>query len=354
MGTLIYIDPIIALTSLSSFGIIYTFIAVITKRKLTYNSIDIANEQTNVVKVLQEGLGAIRDVLIDGTQKLYTKSYGFSVRKLLKATGDNQFITLFPRYAMETIGMLLIAGFAYYAFKYMTNDGGINGVLPVLGALALAAQRLLPLLQQIYGNWSGVFGSEKALEEVLELLNQPMPDYLIADQIKPLNFKKYIYLKDISFKYNESSETILEAINLKIKKGSRIGIVGNTGSGKSTLLDLLMFLLKPTTGEILVDETPLSMSNLRNWQTSIAHVPQTIYLSDGTIAENIAFGVSRDKIEMNLVKSVSKQAKLFDFIETLEAGFDSMVGERGVKLSGGQKQRIGIARALYKIFCTYS
>ena len=111
---------------------------------------------------------------------------------------------------------------------------------------------------------------------------------------------------------------------------------------------LLMFLLKPTTGEILVDETPLSMSNLRNWQTSIAHVPQTIYLSDGTIAENIAFGVSRDKIEMNLVKSVSKQAKLFDFIETLEAGFDSMVGERGVKLSGGQKQRIGIARALYK------
>ena len=218
LGTLIYIDPIIALTSLSSFGIIYTFIAVITKRKLTYNSIDIANEQTNVVKVLQEGLGAIRDVLIDGTQKLYTKSYGFSVRKLLKATGDNQFITLFPRYAMETIGMLLIAGFAYYAFKYMTNDGGINGVLPVLGALALAAQRLLPLLQQIYGNWSGVFGSEKALEEVLELLNQPMPDYLIADQIKPLNFKKYIYLKDISFKYNESSETILEAINLKIKK----------------------------------------------------------------------------------------------------------------------------------------
>ena len=348
LGTLVYIDPIIAITSLSTFGIIYALIAIFTKRKLASNSRDVAFEQTQVVQVLQEGLGAIRDVLIDGTQKIYANNYGLSVRKLLKATGDNQFITISPRYAMETIGILLIAGFAYYAFIYEAENGGINAMFPVLGALALAAQRLLPLLQQIYGNWSGLYGNEKALEEVLHLLNQPMPAYLNLEKTEPLVLKKTIALKNLSFKYADNSPLILDDVNFSFEKGSKIGVVGNTGSGKSTLLDLLMYLLKPTNGQILVDDIPLSDFNLRNWQRSIAHVPQNIFLTDGTIAENIAFSVAEEKINHNFVIDAAKQAKLLDFIETLDDKFETKVGERGVKLSGGQKQRIGIARALYK------
>ena len=348
LGTLIFIDPLIALISLAAFGSIYAVIGVFTKRKLYLNSQDVANEQTNVIKVLQEGLGAIRDVLIDGSQKIYTKSYGFSVRKLLQATGENQFITLFPRYIMETIGMILIASFAYYSFIFLIDDGGINGMLPTLGALALAAQRLLPLLQQIYGNWSAIFGNEKALVEVLELLNQPMPIYEIEDSTRPIQLKKDIQLRDLSFKYGKSGPLILDEVNFILKKGSKIGIVGNTGSGKSTLLDLIMFLLKPSKGQILVDDIPLTEENIRQWQLSIAHVPQNIYLADGTIAENIAFGIANKKVNLELVKDSARKAELFNFIQTLEDGFMTNVGERGVKLSGGQRQRIGIARALYK------
>ena len=345
MFTLIIIDPIVAFFSVFSFGTFYGVIAWLTRERLMENSKCIAKEQTYVIKALQDGLGAIRDVLIDGTQEIYCGLYRNAILKLQHAIGQNNFISLAPRYAMEALGMALIAVFVI-VLSY--REGGIAAALPVLGVLALAAQRLLPLMQQLYGNWSVVAGSKTALADVLSLLDQPLPSIADNALLKPLIFKGEIQFDCVSFSYGNNGPIVLDQINLKIPKGARIGFIGSTGSGKSTALDLLMGLLNPTQGRILVDGLAINDNHKRAWQKTIAHVPQSIFLADGTIAENIAFGVPEDKIDIDLVRKVAQQAHIAEFIESRSEGYTAFVGERGVRLSGGQRQRIGIARALYK------
>lgn len=345
ISTLIYINPYIASIAIFCFGSSYALIGWKTRIRLKLNSQCIAYQQTQVVKTLQEGLGAIRDVLLDGTQSIYTNTYKNSISHLLKATGENQFITLGPRYVMETVGMVLVAIFAY---SLNNQSGGIGAALPVLGALAVGAQRLMPLLQQLYGNWSVVTGSQATLKDVLDLLEQPLPKYVGDLSPKPLTFSKEIRLEKVCFRYEEKGDWILNDFSFSIPKGARIGFIGKTGSGKSTLLDLLMRLLEPTQGYIAVDGCNLTEQNRRAWQLAIAHVPQHIYLADASIAENIAFGVESSQIDFELVKDAAEQAQLVDFIETLPEGYRTIVGERGARLSGGQRQRIGIARAMYK------
>ncbi|QWD00742.1 ABC transporter ATP-binding protein [Polynucleobacter paneuropaeus] len=345
ISTLIYINPYVASIAIFCFGSSYAFIGWKTRIRLKINSQSIAYQQIQVVKTLQEGLGAIRDVLLDGAQSIYTNTYKHSINHLLKATGENQFITLGPRYVMETVGMVLVAIFAY---SLNNQSGGIGAALPVLGALAVGAQRLMPLLQQLYGNWSVVTGSQATLKDVLDLLEQPLPRYLGDLAPKPLTFSKEIRFKRVCFRYEEKGDWILKDFSFSIPRGARIGFIGKTGSGKSTLLDLLMMLLEPTQGYIAVDGCNLTEQNKRAWQLAIAHVPQHIYLADASIAENIAFGVESGQIDFELVKHAAVQAQLVDFIETLPEGYSTIVGERGARLSGGQRQRIGIARAMYK------
>jgi ATP-binding cassette, subfamily B, bacterial PglK len=345
ISTLIYINPYVASISIFCFGSCYALIGWKTRIRLKINSQSIAYQQTQAVKTLQEGLGAIRDVLLDGTQSIYTKTYKNSINHLLKATGENQFITLGPRYVMETIGMVLVAIFAY---SLNNQSGGIGAALPVLGALAVGAQRLMPLLQQLYGNWSVVTGSQATLKDVLDLLEQPLPKYVGDLSPKPLTFSKEIRFERVCFRYEEKGDWTLKDFSFSIPKGARIGFIGKTGSGKSTLLDLLMMLLEPTQGYIVVDGCNLTEQNRRAWQLAIAHVPQHIYLADASIAENIAFGVESSQIDFESVKDAAEQAQLVDFIETLPEGYSTIVGERGARLSGGQRQRIGIARAMYK------
>lgn len=345
LATLFFINPIVATVAALSFGVSYGIIAWSTRRRNKINSQCIAQEQTQVVKTLQEGLGAIRDILLDGTQTIYCEAYKNSILRLQKATGENQYITLGPRYVMEALGMVLIAAFAY---TLSTQPGGIGAALPVLGALALGAQRLMPLLQQLYGNWSVVAGSQASLMDVLELLEQPLPEDAHARLPDPLSFKESISFDNVSFQYVSDGPWILNNIDLTIPKGARIGFVGSTGSGKSTALDLLMSLLEPTRGRLLVDGKPVSGEHRRAWQRTIAHVPQSIYLADATIAENIAFGVPPDQIDLGSVRQAAEQAHIAEFIEASPRGYNATVGERGVRLSGGQRQRIGIARALYK------
>ncbi len=343
--TLLVIDPVVASIAVTSFGFCYGMIALLTRRRLRNNSQCIAQQQTKVVNVLQEGLGAIRDILLDGTQNIYSESYKKYTQQLLRATGENQYITLAPRFIMEALGMVLIGAFAYVLGN---QQGGIGPALPILGALALAAQRLLPLLQQLYGNWSFVTGSQAVLIDVLNLLDQPLPEDALLPLPAPLHFQCSISFENVCFRYVHSGPWVLRGINLTISKGSRIGFVGSTGSGKSTALDLLMALLVPTQGRILVDGAPVSGKHQRAWQRTIAHVPQSIYLADVTIAENIAFGIPPDKIDMDRVRQAANQAQVSEFIEGHQEGYGAIVGERGVRISGGQRQRIGIARALYK------
>lgn len=345
MTALVAFDPSVAVTALIIFGAGYGLVAWQTRRRLARNSQCIAEDQTSVVKALQEGLGAIRDVLLDGTQAVYIEGYGRAIGPLQRATGENIFINQAPRYAMETLGMILVAALAYSLTR---TSGDVGAALPILGALGLGAQRLLPLLQQLYGNWSYVSGSRASLVDVLALLDQPLPDEIGRPLPPPLEFRNCVTFDNVRFRYGSSGPWILDGINLTIKKGGRVGIVGSTGSGKSTALDLLMALIDPTEGRMLVDGRSVDSQARRAWQRAIAHVPQNIYLADSTIAENIAFGVRREMIDIDRVREAARLAQIADFVEGRPEGYSAVVGERGVSLSGGQRQRIGIARALYK------
>lgn len=342
--TLLAIDPMIAIVAVISFGVGYGIIAWKTRYRLARNGQCIAQEQTRVVRALQEGLGAIRDVLLDGTQAVYCDVYRKAIQQLQRAGGENTYISQAPRYAMEALGMVLIAALAY-ALSHQA--GGVRDALPVLGALALGAQRLLPLLQHLYGNWAVIAGSKATLIDVLDLLEQPLPEDAHQPAPTPLNFQNTIRFENMHFHYGTDGPWVLDGINLTINKGSRIGFVGNTGSGKSTTLDLLMALLEPTHGRIMVDGQPISIENRRAWQRNIAHVPQSIFLADTTIAENIAFGIPPEQIDLDRVRRAAGQAQIAEFIDSCPLGYKAFVGERGIRLSGGQRQRIGIARALY-------
>ena len=338
------IDAKIALIALVGFGSIYLLIIKLTRKRIKNNSIEIAFQSTNLVKALQEGLGGVRDILVDGSQELYCASYQAADLKLRQAYGNNQFISQSPRYAMEALGMVLIAFLAYI----LTSDEGAESsrAIPILGALALGAQRLLPVLQQFYSSWTLIKGGQKQAEDALELLEQPVSRN--NKQEEKFEFKNSISLVNISFRYAESLPLVVHDLSLRINKGERVGLIGTTGSGKSTTLDILMGLLQPTSGYLEVDQVKVDELNCTAWQKNIAHVPQSIFLSDGTVKENIAFGVPRELIDIKRIKDVARKAKISETIEGWIEGYETNIGERGVKLSGGQRQRLGIARALYK------
>ena len=345
LAMLLAIDTAVAMIAAAGFGVSYGAISWFTRRRLRKNSEHIAAEHTRVVKALQEGLGGIRDVLLDGSQPVYCQVYSEANQRLRRAQGVNIFIGQSPRFAMESLGMVMIAALA---FGLSRQPGGIASALPVLGALALGAQRLLPGLQQAFASWASIAGNQGLLVDTLQLLDQPMSAEQMQPLPAPLAFKSAIRFDRVRFRYGEDRPWVLKDLELVIAKGARIGFVGSTGSGKSTSMDLLMGLLTPTQGQILVDEQPISGSLVRAWQRTIAHVPQTIYLADATVAENIALGVPREAIDLSRVREAARQAQVADFIESRAQGYDSLVGEAGVQLSGGQRQRIGIARALYK------
>ena len=345
MFALVVIDPTVALVATVSFGASYALITRMSSRRLHLNSQRIAHEQTQVLKALQEGLGGIRDVLLDGTQSVYCEIYRQADRPLRLAQGSNSFIAGSPRFIIEGMGMVLISALAYALSRQV---GGIATALPVLGALALGAQRLLPALQQIYGAWASIAGSHASLVDAIELLDQPLSQEHLQPAPAPLLFQGAILFNAVRFRYTSDGPWVLDGLSITIPKGARVGFVGTTGSGKSTALDLLMGLLTPTEGGLLVDALPISGIRLRAWQRSIAHVPQSIFLADTTLAENIAFGVPPNAIDLDRVQQAARQAQIADFIESNQEGYQAHVGERGIRISGGQRQRIGIARALYK------
>lgn len=345
MIALLSINAMVATVAAVGFGTSYVLITVMFRRRLNKNGLRIASEQTQVIKALQEGLGGIRDVLLDGTQPVYYDIFEKSVRPLRQAQSNVIFLAGSPRYIMEAMGMVLIAALA---FVLSYQAGGISAAIPTLGALAIGAQRLLPALQQIYSAWASIAGNYASLVDTIELLDQPFPMEIMQPVSAPLPFQRDICLDAMRFRYTDDGPWVVDGLNLRIPKGSRVGFVGSTGSGKSTTLDLLMGLIKPSEGELLVDDQPISGHRVGAWQRSIAHVPQSIYLSDTSLAENIAFGLPPNAIDMCRVRQAARQAQIADFIESRPGGYGTYIGELGVQLSGGQRQRIGIARALYK------
>ncbi|MGK2910962.1 MAG: ABC transporter ATP-binding protein [Sphingobium sp.] len=352
LAGLLLIDARVALLSTASFGLIYLVVSLATRKRLRANSQIIAQSSTLKMKTVQEGLGGIRDVLIDRSQSVYIKKFSRIDERLRDAQATNALISVAPRFAIESLGMVMIAILALFLVK---GEGGLAAALPILGALALGAQRLLPLLQQTYNGWAQIMNNRSTFFDVLALLDQPgTPDRQDVRRLPTaapeamLPFDRDIRFDQVCFRYAATMPYAVDHVDLHIPKGARVGFMGKTGSGKSTILDLIMGLLEPSDGAILIDGETLTSSNVAAWQNRLAHVPQAIYLSDGPIVENIAFGVAANKIDMKRVHEAARKADIHDYISSQARGYDTLVGERGVRLSGGQRQRIGIARALYK------
>ena len=345
---MVFINWRIAICAAFIFIFAYFMLGLTANKRLARNSRLVSWASEKQVKSLQEGLGAIRDVLMNNTQRTFLSIYENYDRKMRKTQYESQFLTAFPRYSLEGLGLILMS---LIAFSLSRNNSN-NEVIPILGSLALAAQRILPALQLTYSGWASIKSNNQSVQNVINLLNQveEIPPRILVNDVER-NFRN-IKFSNVYYKYPNREKNILNKLDFTIKQGERIGIVGVTGSGKSTLIDIMMGLLKPSKGKIYVDG--IDIHNDKNsyqnafWQSKIANVPQRIFLTDNSIYENIALGERLEKIDMKRVIEVSKQAKILDLIKNLPNGFNTFVGERGVKLSVGQAQRIGIARALYK------
>jgi ATP-binding cassette subfamily B protein len=295
---------------------------------------------------VQESVGGIRDVIIDNSQDIYLDAFGKVSRRVGIASASTAFFATAPRFIVEAAGMAIIA---IVAVLIAGREGGFAYALPLLGAVALGAQRLLPLLQQVYHGWASISGHRSMVVEVLELLRLPIaPEESRGSSIEPLPLHDKISIERVSFAYPGSKLMVLDDVTLEIPRGSIVGVVGKTGSGKSTLADLIMGLIEPTEGRISIDGVPLTGEARLRWRRGIAHVPQAIFLADASIERNIAFGLSHGQIDRDRVRSAGAIAQLHDFVASLPNGYETTIGERGIRLSGGQRQRLGIARAIYK------
>ena len=264
---------------------------------------------------------------------------------------DSIFLSVYPRNILEVIGIVFLISVSLILNFKMNFQ--FKETLPILGAFALGAQRLLPAMQQSYNAWATINAYSSEISKVLESLNQKTLSKFeyISQNIEPayLNLFNNIKLKRIGFRYTQKEPFVLKNINLEFKSGDKIGIKGSTGCGKSTLLDLIMGLLIPSEGQILIDGKDIHKKNLiADWQKQITHVPQSIFLMDNSFAENIAFGIPKENIDFKRVKRAAKMAYINEFIESTKYGYETFAGESGINISGGQKQRIAIARAFYR------
>ena len=347
---LLIFNPLAALLSLLSFAVIYFYLAKILRRNLFMNSQIVANNSQLQIKLMQETLGEIREIILDNKFKKYISLYRKLDRKITISLGDNEVIQLFPRYAIEGLFLILISLITFFMISISLNT---LQILPVLGVFAIGAQKLLPNMQQCFSSWTYIKGNYASIYKVKEILDQPFNKLSeVAKSSDKLQFKNNINLIDICYKYSSNSSEIIKNANFKIQKGERIGIVGKTGTGKSTFLDILMGLIYPSKGDIQIDGVSLLdkkyIDRIIEWRSKIAVVPQNIFLADTTIEENIAFGIDVKHINHKKVRRAAQAAMIDEFINIKPLKYESMVGENGVKLSGGQKQRIAIARALYK------
>jgi len=345
-GSLMIVNSNFTLIAFTGLSLIYLIVQKITQNKLDRNSEVMSKYSVKVIQTLQEGMGAIRDVIIGNKHQAYINKYKRNVIPLRRAQASNSFIGGAPRYLAESIAITFIALMALY----YTRNEIIENTLPLMGALALGAQRMLPLAQQIFGSIAAIRGGNKSLEDALDLLEKKYDIEKRENGEKEIIFNNNIEIKNIEYSYPNTEIKIINKLNLFIRKGEVFGIIGRSGGGKSTLLDILMGLIFAKEGCVCVDGKEINTSNLTNWYEKISHVPQKIFLIDGTIEENIIFDevVLGESVDYELLKKVCEISALSELIETLPNGLNTNIGEGGAKLSGGQRQRIGIARALYR------
>ena len=344
-------DATSAFVIFSTTLVLYVIIARINKKQLIRNSYTVSDSHALTIRNLQIGLGGIRDVLLGNKQQQFLDRYTESDRAYRQAAANTQLLRILPRYLIEIAGVTILASMAAY---YTVSQGGVFGTLPLMGALAMACIRILPAAQQIYNSFVGMQSVHVSVDRVLDILKLPIRKTKKSEEY-PLNApKNSIELSNVWFRFKGDREGkapsgwVLKGVNLSIPVNKTIALVGKTGSGKTTISDIVLGFLFPEKGTLCVDGQRVSEENIASWRTHLASVPQSIFLIDATIKENIAFGEMRDEIDMDKVKQACKLSQIDDFIESRPEKYNEIMGENGIRLSGGQRQRIGIARALYK------
>ena len=321
-------------------GAIYFALGVAARKRLDRYAGRLDEAYGRRIRTVQEGLGGIRDVILDGAQGRVVDDFRAADGEIARAQAGFAYVAAVPRFVIESLGIVTIA---LLALLLARRDGGLVAALPVLGALALGAQRLLPVMQQLYDGWTKIVGNSAVVDDVVRRLSLPVAT--IPEIVAPLPFTKSIEFRDVSYSYADRAHHAVEDLTFSVRRGSRVALVGPTGSGKTTTADLVMGLLVPSRGEILVDGVALTDANRQSWQANVAHVPQMLFLADATVAQNIA---GTREADIDRVREAVGMAQLGDFVAALPDGLDTRVGERAVQISGGQRQRLAIARAIYK------
>ena len=345
LGAVYAVDPFVATMTAMGFIFSYLLVMFFTRTRLSREGSLVPKLSTRLIKLLQESLGGKRDILLDGSQSVYCEIYRDADIQLRSAQGTNMILGQFPRSIIESTALLLLA---FLAYELARKPGGIAAALPMLGILAMSAQRMLPVMQQAYAAWSSIKNGQHAVQDILDILNEELSESSTQPKPSPMLLISTIEFNNLGFRYAPDLPWIFHGIDLRVQKGERLGIMGASGIGKSTLLDVVMGLLEPTVGSVDIDNLPITESNRRSWQANLAHVPQSVFIADISVEENIAFGVQKHLIDSERVKTCARKAQIDGTIEGLPDQYQTSLGDRGFRLSGGQRQRIGIARALYK------
>lgn len=351
-GAILLYNPIIALSGLAIFVSGYVLIYTLVRHRIAYHGRKVSSTNTQRFKLMNEGFGGIKDVLLLGRSRYFIEQFNKSGKVLARAQGVNSALTLVPRYFMELLAFGAVIGLVLLLLKL--HHGVLSQALPMLAVYTLAGFKLLPALQQIYGSVTQIKGNMAAFESIKADLEASVQDKTMVakDSVHThaqiqLSTHHMIHLQNITFTYPGKDTPALNNINIQIPINAIVGFVGESGSGKSTAVDLILGLIEPDQGQLMLDELVIGPQNKRAWQNNIGFVPQSIFLSEDSIAKNIAFGLDPQAINMEQVEKAMRLASLEELVHSLPHGLDTKVGERGVQLSGGQRQRIGIARALY-------
>jgi ABC-type multidrug transport system fused ATPase/permease subunit len=347
VALLLWVDPMVTIISVLAVGTSYSLLYMSLRGFIKLQGEILLAANQSQFRRVNETFAGIKQVKLSSLENFALGHFSKDAKDFAQAAAISGTLQQIPRFGLEVVAFGGLIVLTLVLFKQ--SDGTIGNSLPLLGLYAISGYRLLPVFQSIYK-------SVLALKVKLPSLNKVYDDFsdteglrnLPRSAIEPMLFEKSVKFNSVDYAYPGTTATGLQNINLEIHKGKSLGIVGTTGAGKTTLVDVLLGLLEVSKGSILIDDTRLDASTVRNWRASIGYVPQDIFLSDASVAENIAIGIQEAQVSPEKLERAARAAKLYDFIiNDLPNGFQTQVGERGVRLSGGQRQRLGIARALY-------
>lgn len=350
IAVLLWVNPIVAIIAFAVLGSLYGATFLVSRQIIKRAGEIRAASNRERFRLANEALGGIKDIKLLGREATYVDRYRAPARRVASAIISVQVFGEIPQYVMQAVGfggIILLCLFLLDPTGLVSGQA-LSGILPLLGIFAFAGQRLLPELSRLYRALTLLNAGGAAVAAVHRDLSGEIGGVLPRSLPAPLGLKQELRLENVSYSYPSADHTGLTDVSLSIRAGEKIGVVGTTGAGKTTLADLVLGLLRPKEGRLVVDGIEITRENLRLWQQTVGYVPQDIFLTDASVAENIALGLAPADIDCGQLRRAALIAQIDALVtEELPQGYDTVVGERGVRLSGGQRQRIGIARALY-------